>query len=183
MLVKQNTGGEYTGEGARAPCLLGGVACEGMYVGVSWEIVQGVFSAKGPSPGCHKRPTHPVLGLKSGSPIGGLWRVSLFSSSFAGNHTPSVMGDLVLERGLENPRKQPRVGARAYMPAASGVEGLRGPTAAPALSPSPGWARAEGGEQGPQPQLSPRVLRVGWRRGEERGSWPPTDTVNFGLKQ
>ena len=32
-LVKQNIGGEYIGEGGRAPCLLGGVACEGVYVG------------------------------------------------------------------------------------------------------------------------------------------------------
>lgn len=46
----------------------GGVPCKGMYVAVSWEIVQGVFSATGLGLVCHKHPTHPVLGLKLGSP-------------------------------------------------------------------------------------------------------------------
>ena len=63
-----------------------GVPCKGMYVAVSWEIVQGVFLAKGLGLVCHKHPTQPVLGLKLGShPIGGLWRVSLFSQLLCWN--------------------------------------------------------------------------------------------------
>lgn len=67
--------------------------------------IQGVFSVKGPGQGCYEHPIRPVLGLELGSPIGGLWRVSLFSSSFAGIHTPSTTSDLVLERGLESPQE------------------------------------------------------------------------------
>ena len=71
--------------------------------------------------------------------------MSLFSSSFAGIHTPSVMGDLVLERGLENPRKQPRVGTRAHMPAAHGGGGAEGgPPPSPALFPSPRLGKSRG---------------------------------------
>ena len=129
----------------------GGVPCEGVYVGLSWEVVQGVFSAEGPGLGCHKHHTHPVLGLKLGFPIGGLWRVSLLLQLLRWNPPSQCDGGLGAgERGLESPQYAAQgweEGSRAHHPRGQGPRGV--PRAAHLLpsacfpSPGPGKSRGE----------------------------------------
>ena len=168
---------------------MGGVACEGVYVGVYWEIVQGVFSAKGPGLGC-KYQTHPVLGLKLGSPIGGLWREShFFFQLLCWNPHSQCDGELGPgEGGLESPQEAAHgweEGSPCSRPKGTRTRGRRGELRAAVSSPlpmflPPGQAGAEGRCAGPPASTESQGPRGG---GGERGSWPPTDTVNFGLKQ
>ena len=155
---------------------MGGVACEGVYVGVSWEIVQGVFSAKGPGLGC-KYQTHPVLGLKLGSPIGGLWREShFFFQLLCWNPHSQCDGELGPgEGGLESPQEaahgweegSPCSRPKGQEPGGRGTGGAKGGSLLPLCPCSFPQARPEqrGGAQGPQLLLSPRVLGVGVERG------------------
>lgn len=167
---------------------MGGVACEGVYVGVSWEIVQGVFSAKGPGLGC-KYQTHPVLGLKLGSPIGGLWREShFFFQLLRWNPHSQCDGELGPgEGGLESPQEAAHGWEEGFpcpRPKGTrtrGAEGAEGGSLLPSVrAPSPRPGRAEGRCAGPPASTESQGPQGG---GGERGSWPPTDTVNFGLKQ
>lgn len=113
MLVKQNTGGEYTGERAEGPLPWEGWLVRGCMWGSFEKSSKESSQQRGRARTVRSIDT-PRVGPRLGSPIGGLWRV-FFSSAFAGIHTPSVMGDLVLEGGgvWRAPRKQPRVGKRA----------------------------------------------------------------------
>lgn len=104
MLVKQNTGGEYTGERAEGPLPREGWLVRGCMWGSFEKSSKESSQQRGRARTVRSIDT-PRVGPRLGSPIGGLWRV-FFSSAFAGIHTPSVMGDLVLEGGgLESPQE------------------------------------------------------------------------------
>lgn len=141
--------------------------------------------SKGAWTGVSRASTHPVLGLKLGSPIGGLWRVLLFFQLLCWNpHSQRDGGIGPREGSGKPPGSSPGLGLGLTCPLPEGMRELGTAPSFPCpVSFSQAGQEQRGGEQGPQPRLSPRVLRVGWRRGGERGSWPPTDTVNFGLKQ
>lgn len=142
MLVKRNTGGEYTWRGRRAPACWEG-CCEGVHVGVSWGIVQGVFSAKGPGLGVASV-QHTQSAASVGAPIGGLWGVSHFPVPRLESTLP-VGRDLVLKRGLESPQEA------VLAPSARGDAGPPWPSSPPALSFSQAGHEQRGGEQGPSP--------------------------------
>lgn len=174
MLVKQNTGGEYTGERAEGPLPREGWLVRGCMWGSFEKSSKESSQQRGRARTVRSIDT-PRVGPRLGSPIGGLWRV-FFSSAFAGIHTPSVMGDLVLEGGGfgEPPGSSPGLGRglpRAHCPKGMrtrrGAEGC-GSSPLPSFLPQAGQEQ-RGGEQGPQLLLSPRVLRVqgeeGWREG------------------